>query len=67
MAGLFPSPPHPSRLTTKGIELLRDLLAVETIATINEALCLRHTQACPPSQELDSKCHEVSMPSIRFC
>ena len=57
--GLFPNPPHPSQLKTQGLELLRDLLAIQTMATLNEALCLRHMKACPPSQELDSKCHEV--------
>lgn len=59
VGGLFPDPPHPSKLKTKGLERLRDLLAMETMATINEALCLRHITACQPSQELDERCHEV--------
>lgn len=58
--GLFPMPPHPSQLTSSGLGLLTDLLVVETIATLNEALCLRHTRNCPPSTELDKACHEVS-------
>lgn len=57
--GLFPSPPHPSNLTSKGVEKLRDLLAIETVATLNEALCMRHTSNCPPSTELDSVCQKV--------
>ena len=57
--GLFPNPPHPSELSSKGINLLKDLLVIETVATLNEALCLRHTRSCPPSTELDSACRKV--------
>ena len=58
-SGLFPSPPHPSKLRSTGLDLLRDLLVIETVATLNEALCLRHTRNCPPSTELDAACRKV--------
>ena len=58
--GLFPSPPHPSELRSEGIQLLTDLLVIETVATLNEALCLRHVRSCPPSTELDSTCSKVA-------
>lgn len=57
--GLFPTAPHPRGLHTKGLERLRDLLALEVAITLNEALCLHHRQHCPPSQEMDSRCNEV--------
>lgn len=62
--GLFPNPPHPSELSSKGINMLKDLLVIETVATLNEALCLRHTRNCPPSTELDTACRKVKYPSL---
>ena len=62
--GLFPNPPHPSELSSKGINLLKDLLVMETVASLNEALCLRHTRNCPPSTELDTACRKVKYPSL---
>lgn len=65
--GLFPNPPHPSNLTSTGIDLLKDLLVIETVATLNEALCLRHTSSCPPSTELDSACQKVLLSCLPHC
>jgi hypothetical protein len=54
--GLFAHPPRPSSLNTTGLELLRDLLAIEVLVTLNEAFCERHRHACPPSEELEREC-----------
>ncbi|KAK9905110.1 hypothetical protein WJX75_009783 [Coccomyxa subellipsoidea] len=54
--GLFPFPPHPSTLTSKGEALLRDLLSVQVIATLNEALCANYRSICAPSAQLESRC-----------
>ncbi|CAL8464472.1 g4007 [Coccomyxa elongata] len=58
--GLFPFPPHPSTLTAKGEALLRDLLSVEVIATLNEALCVNYRNICPPSTKLDERCGKAT-------
>ena len=54
--GLFHHPPHPKSFKTQGMELLRDLLAIEVPITLNAALCERHRAKCPPSDELDREC-----------
>lgn len=40
----------------QGEERLRDLLSLEVVATLNEALCQRHLKACPPSDTLAQEC-----------
>lgn len=37
----------------------RDLLAIETVASLNAGFCDYHTSHCPPSQQLVSVCREV--------
>ena len=54
--GLFPHPPAPSSFSTTGLELLRDLLAVEPVIILNAALCQRHVAKCSPSDELERQC-----------
>ncbi|CAK0786275.1 hypothetical protein CVIRNUC_009488 [Coccomyxa viridis] len=45
--GLFPDPPLPSELTTKGGDFIRDLLSIEAVALLNEAFCrLHHLRHC---------------------
>lgn len=45
--GLFPHPPPPSTLTEMdGRKLFGDLMVIETVNTINKALCQRHRQKC---------------------
>lgn len=39
--------------------LYRDLLSVQTITTINAALCEHHLHNCPPSEELLTECDKV--------
>ncbi|KAK9819905.1 hypothetical protein WJX72_003823 [[Myrmecia] bisecta] len=58
--GLFPHPPHPESLKTQGFELMRDLMAVETIITLNAAFCEHHRAHCPPSEELERECGKVA-------
>ncbi|KAK9916391.1 hypothetical protein WJX75_002122 [Coccomyxa subellipsoidea] len=50
--GLFPHPPPPSLLTSKGGELARDLLNIEIVALLNQGLChLHHLKVRhPPGQ-----------------
>jgi len=57
--GLFPHPPRASLFKTKGNELLRDLLAIEPIVTLNQAFCERHRMKCLPSEELTRECDYV--------
>lgn len=45
----------------QGEALLRDLLSVEVIATLNEALCVNYRKMCAPSTELDERCGKVCM------
>ncbi|KAL3136783.1 hypothetical protein ABBQ38_005497 [Trebouxia sp. C0009 RCD-2024] len=54
--GLFPHPPRASNFTTKGEELLRDLLAIQVIVELNVAFCERHLVNCPPSPQLQQEC-----------
>lgn len=54
--GLFPHPPRASSFTTKGFQLLRDLLAIEVPVTLNQAFCEHHRQFCVPSEELEREC-----------
>ncbi|CAL5224706.1 g7434 [Coccomyxa viridis] len=57
--GLFPFPPRPSSLTSKGEALLRDLLAIHVIAHLNEALCQNYRKMCNASVELTQQCNQV--------
>ncbi|KAI7838943.1 hypothetical protein COHA_007303 [Chlorella ohadii] len=57
--GLFAHPPRPSAFNTTGLELMRDLLAIEVLVTLNEAFCERHRRACPPSDELGRECSKA--------
>ncbi|CAK0787529.1 hypothetical protein CVIRNUC_010749 [Coccomyxa viridis] len=57
--GLFPFPPQPSTLTSKGEALLRDLLAIHVVAHLNEALCLNYRKMCPASTMLSEQCDQV--------
>ena len=43
----------------QGLNLLRDLLAAEVIATVNVALCEYHTAHCPASEQLTAECKKV--------
>ncbi|DBA88087.1 TPA: hypothetical protein ACH3X2_005086 [Trebouxia sp. C0005] len=54
--GLFPHPPRASSFTTKGEELLRDLLAIQVIVELNAAFCERHQVQCPASEQLEKEC-----------
>lgn len=54
--GLFPHPPRASSFTTKGEELLRDLLAIQVIVELNVAFCERHQVQCPASEQLEKEC-----------
>ena len=47
----------------QGFMLLRDLLAIEPIITLNAAFCERHLKACSPSEQLTQACTRVSCPS----
>lgn len=46
----------------QGEERLRDLLSLEVVATLNEALCARHADACPPSDTLAQECAKARHP-----
>jgi len=39
----------------------RDLLSIETVATLNAAFCDYHLKHCPPSQQLYDMCKRVRM------
>ncbi|KAL4426165.1 hypothetical protein ABPG77_007447 [Micractinium sp. CCAP 211/92] len=54
--GLFAHPPHPRSFKTSGTELLRDLMSIEVIVTLNAAFCERFRRVCPPSDELEREC-----------
>ena len=43
----------------QGETLLRDLLSIEVITTLNEALCQNHKRVCPPSAQLHSSCGQA--------
>ncbi|KAG2439207.1 hypothetical protein HXX76_004570 [Chlamydomonas incerta] len=58
--GIFPDPPRPSSLKKDDfIGYYKDLLAIETISTLNAAFCDYHISHCPPSEQLVSVCKEV--------
>ncbi|KXZ52846.1 hypothetical protein GPECTOR_8g229 [Gonium pectorale] len=69
--GIFPEPPRPSALKKvmpkpgdvsnweDFIGYYRDLLAIETLSTLNAAFCDYHISHCPPSEQLVSVCREV--------
>ncbi|KAL4443932.1 hypothetical protein ABPG75_011669 [Micractinium tetrahymenae] len=54
--GLFAHPPHPRSFKTSGAALLRDLMSIEAIITLNAAFCERFRRVCPPSEELEREC-----------
>ncbi|KAK9809464.1 hypothetical protein WJX73_010859 [Symbiochloris irregularis] len=56
MQGLFQHPPHPSTLKTHSMNYVRDLLSIEVIATVNEAICEYHQRTCPPDEEMEAQC-----------
>eukprot|EP00884_Botryococcus_braunii_P008933 jgi/Botrbrau1/18040/Bobra.0062s0028.1 len=58
--GLFPHPPHPTSFQTQGLDLMRDLLAVEPIIILNAAFCEHHVAHCPVSEELATECGKVA-------
>eukprot|EP00198_Chlamydomonas_reinhardtii_P007590 XP_001696927.1 predicted protein [Chlamydomonas reinhardtii] len=58
--GIFPEPPRPSSLRKDDfIGYYKELLAIETLATLNAAFCDYHISHCPPSEQLVSVCKEV--------
>ncbi|GFR43751.1 hypothetical protein Agub_g4863 [Astrephomene gubernaculifera] len=71
--GIFPEPPRPSTLKKPQVfskpsdvvpmedflSYYRDLLAIETLATLNAGFCDYHLSHCPPSEQLVSVCKEV--------
>lgn len=61
-AGLFQQPPNFSEFTTKDTVGLyyRDLLAIETVATLNAGFCDFHVRHCPPSEQLLTECKKAS-------
>lgn len=54
--GLFPHPPSPNSFYSDGLTLLKDLLSIEPVITLNAALCERHLAKCSPSPELERQC-----------
>lgn len=60
--GLFPHPLYPSDIPKRAGEAsarYAQLLAVESVNMINEALCERHRAKCPKSWELARECMRV--------
>lgn len=59
--GLMSHPPHPKDLKTRINTKKRyvDLLAIETVNTLNEAFCKRHLQRCQLSTQLIEECYKV--------
>lgn len=47
-------------LLRQGLDLLRDLLSVETAIILNAAFCERHKKHCSPSQQLQQECAKAS-------
>ena len=39
----------------------RDLLSIETVATLNAGFCDYHVRHCPPSEQLYSECKKVGL------
>jgi hypothetical protein len=60
MAGLFPIPPHPSKLKqTEWIQYYKDILASEAIITLNSGLCEWHERRCPNKEAVRAVCDPV--------
>eukprot|EP00210_Caulerpa_lentillifera_P003719 g3552.t1 len=58
--GLFPHPPLPHEVKSKDArKMYGDLLLIEVINTINQALCKRHREHCPATDELIKECGKV--------
>lgn len=53
------SPPY--CVVLQGEALLRDLLSIEVVATLNEALCQNYGRICPPSDQLHRQCDAVGV------
>lgn len=45
----------------------RDLLSIQTLATINAGFCDYHLDHCPPSQQLLDVCSEVRGIEVTMC
>ncbi|BDA45094.1 Peptidyl serine alpha-galactosyltransferase [Coccomyxa sp. Obi] len=59
--GLFPHPPWPSELASKGGALIRDLLNIEVVATLNAAFCeLHHIKHCSGHEKVQKECQKVA-------
>ncbi|CAL8464127.1 g3662 [Coccomyxa elongata] len=59
--GLFPHPPSPSQLTSKGGELIRNLLNIEVVATLNMAFCdLHHNKLCAAHEQSQKECSRAA-------
>ncbi|KAK9908125.1 hypothetical protein WJX75_002968 [Coccomyxa subellipsoidea] len=59
--GLFPHPPWPSQLQVKGGALIRDLLNIEVVATLNAAFCeLHHSTRCSGHTVTQEECERVA-------
>lgn len=59
-SGLFPHPPAISELKDRDAKALyRNTLSIDTINTLNEALCELHLRRCSPSSELVRECERV--------
>jgi hypothetical protein len=50
---------HRFAVIQQGLDLLRDLLAVEPIIILNAAFCEHHVGHCPASEELAIECGRV--------
>jgi len=57
--GLFRRPPRPTDFQSHGLKLLQDLLSIEVVVILNEAMCEHHRKHCPPSEELARECQLV--------
>lgn len=60
VAPALPPPPPQG-----GPDYYKDLLAIETVSTLNAAFCNFHLKHCPPSQELLSVCSQVGSAAAR--
>lgn len=60
-AGMFPNPPRVSSLSNKDDfgNYYKDVLSIETVATMNAGICEYHLQHCPVSEELTKACAEA--------
>ncbi|CAK0783213.1 hypothetical protein CVIRNUC_006412 [Coccomyxa viridis] len=59
MSGVLPFPPSPMSFESKGLNLLRDLLAIEPAIVLNAAFCERHLRKCPAHEHLQA-CEKVA-------